>query len=151
MGSMRGGNLRCTEHSIRSIGKIPEDKTSESELLDWLMHADLFFSKKYVILDFMDGKDGPHDGCTGKKIFEITKKEHMGFYDAARKLYEKSEGDGDMVYLQDCGIIDRGKSLRKFGAHSKEVVTDELLASFEEDALEGYSDWADENRHYALG
>ena len=63
---------------IWSIWKIPEDKTSETELLDWLMHSDTVFSKKYVVLDFMDKKDGPDDGYTGKKVFEITKKEHMG-------------------------------------------------------------------------
>jgi hypothetical protein len=132
-------------YPIRSIGKIPEDKTSESELLDWLVHGDSFFSKKYVILDFMDEKDGG-DGYTGKKVFEITKKEHMGFCDAAIKLYENSDG---YLYLQNVDIIDRGQYLRKFGGR-KEAVTDELLAQFEEDAREGAPSWADDNRHYAL-
>jgi hypothetical protein len=109
------------------------------------VHGDSFFSKKYVILDFMD-EEGEGGGYTGKKVFEITKKEHMGFCDAAIKLYENSDG---YLYLQNVDIIDRGQYLRKFGGR-KEAVTDELLAQFEEDAREGAPSWADDNRHYAL-
>lgn len=128
---------------IRSIGKIPEDRTSETELIDWLIHGDAFFSKKYVVLDFMDGKDGPYDGYTEKKVFEITKKEHMGFYDAALEICDNSECDGDSIYLQGCDIMDRGQYLREYGGKGAQVVTDELLAEFEEDAREGDSAWAD--------
>ena len=136
-------------YPIRSIGKIPEDKTSESELLDWLMHGDSVFSKKYVILDFMDGKDGPDGDYTGKKVFEVTKKEHMGFCDAAREIYRNSGEDGDSVYLQNFDIIDRGQFVREYGTNNKETVTDELLEEFREAAREGDPEWAWDNKEYA--
>lgn len=39
---------------LRSFETVPEDKKSEGELLDWLVHGDDYFSMKHVVLDFMD-------------------------------------------------------------------------------------------------
>jgi hypothetical protein len=139
-------------HPIRSIdGELPKAK-SESEILEWLIHGESYFSKQYVVLNFMDGKDWPDGGYTRKVGFEINRKEHISFYEEAMKIYENSEEDGDMVYLQGIELLDRGQFLRGFGDRRYYVVDDDMLKSFREAAVsEDVGEWAWENRDMVFG
>ena len=116
---------------IRSVqqGTIPTDK-SESELLDWLVHGESFFSKKYVILGFR------HHGDSRKVHFEISKEEYMPFYDACKTIfdnYKKNDRYNEQIgYLDSCELVDRGTYLCGFSFRSKLfIVDDHILREFE--------------------
>ena len=124
---------------------IPTDKC-ESELLDWLIHGDSSFSKKYVVLHFMDRKDGD-DGYSGRVAFEIRRPKYMPFYDYCCTICSHSEPCGDNVYLEDCELIDRVSFLQRFNGLGH-VVDRKMLKRFKKDALddETIGEWAWENR-----
>jgi hypothetical protein len=128
-------------HPIRScIETLPSGKT-ETELLDFMIHGESFFTKQYVVLDFVDGKRG----YTGKAAFEITKKEHLDpFVKAIDKIMESSGPDGDMPYLDYCTCVDRGEFLSRYAAVSEHHVVDNAqLQQFQEDAeSDDVGEWA---------
>lgn len=113
-------------HPIRSIGEIPSDKTDESELLDWLIHGESYFSKKYVVLSF-------HSGCRKNRVevYEITKKEHLQkFTVAVNTISNKSHEE--YIQIVNWYVINRGTYLLKF--HDEvacKVVDDDLVECFE--------------------
>ena len=105
--------------------------------MDWLIHGESFVPKKYVILTFVDGKDGD-DGYSGDVAYEIGNSEHFKiFFKALEEIFSFCEGDdGESVYLANYYTIDRGqyRSRRDFVKH--EVVDDATVEAFEEMAKE---------------
>ena len=129
-------------HPIRSIGKIPSDK-SESELLDWLIHGESFFSKKYAILTLVDVEFPRRHGNKWDEAFEIREKEHLKrVVDALDEIRIHSYNSENARYLIEYDVIDRGQYLRRF--NSCHVVDDDVVGTFEEKAnlREGFS-WRD--------
>lgn len=117
-------------HPIRSIGEIPKGK-AESELLDWLIHGDSFFSKKYVILKVKSGSRSDCSYCE-EYALEVRKKDHLdrvaGAWNTIWDLflyYDDDEND----HLDDVSVIDRGQYLRKFDGCV--VVDEDLVGKFE--------------------
>lgn len=122
-------------HPIRSIGEIPKDK-SESELLDWLIHGESFFSKKYAILKFVDGKSGDESPYSGNVAYEIENSEHFKkFVKALEEIFDFSEEErydrGEEVYLDRYYIIDRGQYLGRHDFSDRRVVDDATVEAFE--------------------
>ncbi len=129
-------------HPIRSIGEIPSDKT-ESELLDWLMHGESYFSKKYVIVSC----GNQSSNTEFNQVYEITEKEHLKkFTDALEDLLSTAEEngfkvfDGSDMYLNGWYVIDRGNYLLKFHEGACNVVNDDLVECFEFMAKKWYID-----------
>jgi len=120
---------------------IPTNR-SESELLDWLIHGESYFAKKYVV--FKCSKGSYRFDSTHERIFEITKKEHLKFTDVCKNIYytyneyiderEIDRYDDDTINIESCEIYDRGTFLRDFADNWREpeIVNDEKLRKFEE-------------------
>jgi len=143
---------------VRSFDKIPTDK-SESELLDWLVHGDDYFSYKYVVLTFRlyDLVDNCYvDPSPLKRVaFEINRKEYYTpFVGFCNGIFDHDCGALDDPYrsspswsVDDYQTIDRGEFLKEFGGQGH-VVDDDLLELFEQDlSEEGNEYWADKNQH----
>ena len=121
-----------TDGGSKKIDDADKDNTKkpkylESEILDWLIHGEDYFSVKYVVLYFVDEQDG-EDGYTAKVPFEITKKEHLVFFEYAKSLC--SICDSGLVYLSGCDLVDRPEFLKEYGESRR--VDEDFLASVEE-------------------
>lgn len=81
--------------------------------MDWLIHGESFFSKKYVIMKFVHPKDG-YDRGSGEFAHEVRKEEHMKkLVDALDKIEKFSENIG-WAYFEGYRVIDCGLYLREF-------------------------------------
>ena len=123
----------------------------ESEILDWLIHGEDYFSVKYVVLEFVhqegDYTSDIRDYTSDKILFQITKQEHSNFYAYAKSL-SKICNEVDWVYLGICDLIDseRASFLKHFmkecGDKLRVVTVDENIFANVHDAAENKGeDW----------
>ena len=165
-------------HPIRSLREheeLPKDKT-ETELLNWLIHGESFYSNKYAIVTFCDrDKD-----FNGNVVFEVTKEDlEEPFVDAIWEIcsnnceFEVPRGN---TYLKDLKFLDRSQylcycSVREIKIEETDeiwddeeesdeeefdgvyVVDEKLIESLEEwlAARSYVSNWAFENREMVKG
>ena len=141
-------------HPIRSLGEndeMPQGKT-ETQLLNWLIHGESFFVKKYVIVTF-SGHRWNRDA-----MFDVSTEDlEKPFYDAINKIYEESQNVRFGVKLSAIKFIDRGQYLYEyaFGRQKRcvHIVDEEFIKSLQEWlADEKYvSLWAQQNREMVHG
>ena len=66
-------------------------EASVSELLDWLVHGDSFFSKRYVLISILDGTRRRYEEWSdrgGDIAFEISEEKHLTPFLEAAKVIE---------------------------------------------------------------
>ena len=98
--------------------------------MDWLIHGESFFSKKYVILKVAHRRAEDSSYCA-EYALEVRKKEHLdrviGAWESIGGSFSMANAEFD--YLDDVCVIDRGQYLRKFDGC--EVVDEDLVGKFE--------------------
>ena len=160
-------------HPIRSLSEkdqLPKNKT-ETQLLNWLIHGESFYMKKYAIVTFLDPIFPRNNGDV---VFEVSTEDlEKPFHDAIRKIYEKNRDQvrKENSKLNGFRFIDRERYLREYGnSHCERtsrcrpyafdrkkpcvhVVDEALIESLQEWlANENFvSKWAHENREMVHG
>jgi len=146
---------------VRSFDEIPTDNKSESELLDWLVHGDDYFSYKYVVLTFRlyDLVDNCYvDPSPLKRVaFEINRKEYYKpFLDSCETIHafysgglDDPEHSSQLWCVDEYDTLDRGEFLKEFGGQGH-IVDENLFELFGQGVdicRERNVYWAEENQH----
>ena len=102
--------------SLREYEELPKDKT-ETELLNWLIHGESFFSKKYAIVTFCKryyDYHGVRNDFNGDVVFEVTKEDlEEPFFDAIGAIFQANRIGRDYgnTYLDALKFLDHSQYL----------------------------------------
>lgn len=119
-------------HLLETIPEtVPQDKC-EGDLLNWLVSGGTLFEKQYLVLRFVDGKDGD-DGYGGKIVIEIYKEQHLQLVKLAQDIAASSYEDGDSVFLDCVSTWDRATFLSKYCGKEADMISNgDMVKDFKE-------------------